>query len=530
MIAALVCALLSAGPAARQVQVPELPPPRILVVPFETPARDGRTYWLGEGVALLLADDLNARGLGAITRSVRERAYEQLHLPAMAVLSRATVIKVGEIVGAAQVVVGEVTVDGDALTVRARAIRIDVGRADSEIVERGKLEELFTVVRKVSRRAIPGGTDGTPTAAPSLQAFEQFVRGVVAEQPATQASFLEAALKLEPGFDRARLALWEVRTAQGEHAQALAAAKEVASGSPFARRARFVSGVSLISLQKYDDAFALYKELQKAAPAATVLNNLGVVQLRRAGAPEEGKPIYFFTEAAKLSPNDPDILFNLGYAYALDRDPQGAIYWLREALRRDPTDADAHYVLASALESAGNASEAGRERDLAAQLASKYGDAAKRPSMAGLARLEPDLESFRMSGIDQAIASTTQRDQRELAQFHVERGRRLFESERDREAVDELRRAVFLSPYDADAHLLLGRIHLRGGRPREAVAALEISLWSRETAAAHVVAADAYLRLKELGPAKLHAQKALQLDPNSTEAKSLLEKIERGGV
>jgi hypothetical protein len=103
MIAALLCAVLSASP---QGQVAELPPPRILVVPFETPGRDGRTYWLGEGVALLVADDLNARGLGAITRSVRERAYEQLHLPATPVLSRATVIKVGEIVGAAQVIVG----------------------------------------------------------------------------------------------------------------------------------------------------------------------------------------------------------------------------------------------------------------------------------------------------------------------------------------------------------------------------------------------------------------------------------------
>ena len=39
-----------------------------------TPARDGRTYWLGEAVAVLIADDLNARGLGAITRPSRERA------------------------------------------------------------------------------------------------------------------------------------------------------------------------------------------------------------------------------------------------------------------------------------------------------------------------------------------------------------------------------------------------------------------------------------------------------------------------
>src|SRR5580765_8044899 len=131
---------------------------RILVVPFETPPRDARTYWLGEAAAVLVAADINARGLGAIMRPARERAYDQLHLPANAVLSRATVIKVGELVGAAQVVVGSVAVDGEALTVRAQPIRIDVGRADPEIVERGSLSDLFAVVEKVSRRVIPGGT------------------------------------------------------------------------------------------------------------------------------------------------------------------------------------------------------------------------------------------------------------------------------------------------------------------------------------------------------------------------------------
>jgi tetratricopeptide (TPR) repeat protein len=504
---------------------------RILVVPFETPGRDGRTYWLGEGVALLLADDINARGLGAITRTVRERAYEQLHLPASAVLSRATVIKVGEIVGAAQVIVGEVTLDGDALSVSARSIRIDVGRADSEIVERGSLSDLFAVARRVARRAAPGGSEAAVTPTPLPQAFEQFVRGVVAEQPATRASFLEAALKLEPGYDRARIELWQARMDQAEYAQALAAVRDVAAGSPYGRRARFLSGVSLISLQKYDEAFALYKELQAAAPAATILNNLGVVQLRRNAPAEEGKPVYFFTEAAKAAPNDPDVLFNLGYAYALDRDPQGAIYWLREALRRDPTDADAHFVLAAALDTAGNTAEAGRERELAAQLAARYADpAGRRDSLPkGLARIEQDLESWRASGIDQAMTSTTQRDQRELVQFHVERGQRLFDAEQDRDAVNELRRAIFLSPYDADAHLLLGRIHLRGGRPRDAVAALEISLWSRETAAAHVALAEAFLRLKDLAAAKRHAQKAIAMDPSSADARSLLDRIERGG-
>ncbi len=537
MIAALLfAALLPGSPKPCGEAAPPRQPAaatgRILVVPFETPGRDGRAYWLGKAIAILIEDDVNARGLGAITRPSRERAYDQLHLPPNAVLSRATVIKVGELVGAAQVIVGEVSVDGEALTVRARPIRIDVGRADAEITERGNLADLFALVRKVARRAVPGGTepsDGASGRPPSLQAFEQYVKGLLAEQPASRAMFLEAALKFDPGDDRARLALWEVRTSQGDHAAALAAARAVSPGSADVRRARFLSGVSLMSLKQNDEAFTLFKALQDAASDPAILNNLGVIQLRRPAQADAGKPAYWFTKAAESEPDDPDLLFNLGYSYALDRDPQGAIYWLREALRRNPADQDAHAVLASALDAAGSAVEAGRERELAAQLSSRSADSHRDGLPRGLERPRHDLESTRAGGVDQAIANTAQRDQRDLAQFHLERGRRLFEGEQDREAMMELRRAVFLSPYEAEAHLVIGRIHLRAGRPLEAVDALKISIWSRDTAAAHVALADAYLRLKDVAEAKAQIQKALALDPDSAEAKALMKRIDNGG-
>jgi hypothetical protein len=210
MTAALIVAMLL---TAAQTRPPAdaapkgAPASRILVVPFEVPPGDGRTYWLGEAAAVLIAGDINARGLAAIARPARERAYDQLHLPPNGVLSRATVIKVGELVGAVQVVVGQVRVEGDALTLRAQPIRIDVGRADPEVVERGTLADLFGVAQRVARRAIPGGA-AVETRTPKLQAFEQYIKGLLAEQPAAQAEFLDAALRIDPGYDRARLALW----------------------------------------------------------------------------------------------------------------------------------------------------------------------------------------------------------------------------------------------------------------------------------------------------------------------------------
>jgi cytochrome c-type biogenesis protein CcmH/NrfG len=65
-----------------------------------------------------------------------------------------------------------------------------------------------------------------------------------------------------------------------------------------------------------------------------------------------------------------------------------------------------------------------------------------------------------------------------VADFHLERGRRLHEAGRDEEAIAELRRTIFLSPYDSEAHLLLGRIYLRMRRQEEAIEALTIAVWS----------------------------------------------------
>jgi len=125
----------------------------------------------------------------------------------------------------------------------------------------------------------------------------------------------------------------------------------------------------------------------------------------------------------------------------------------------------------------------------------------------------------------QAISNSAQRGQLELATFHLDRGRQLFEQEQDREALLELKRAIYLSPYEAAAHLLIGRIHLRAGRPADAVDALKISIWSADSAPAHVVLARAYLSMKNSAAARNELQKALKLDPASSEARQLLDSI-----
>jgi tetratricopeptide (TPR) repeat protein len=496
-------------------------------MPFENPHQDPKLYWLAEGSSVMLAEYLERYGAATVPRQDRLGAFERLQLPPAAALSHATVIKVGQFVGAAEVVIGSYELAGEHLTVRARAIRLDAGRMSAEVVERGTLDQLFDIYDRTARRlrdvktAAPAPLPGTLLTSPA--AFELFVKGLVAESPVAQQSYLEQAAKAAPAEDRIELALWDVHTEVGRHTEALAAALSVPATSLHARAARYLAALSQLELKRYEDAFNSLKALQSEARSAEVLNAMGVVQVRRGGTAQTGRAVYYFSQASQLDPSDADYFFNLGYGYWLDKDPPAAIYWLREAVRRDPADGDAHLVLAAALQQAGAQAEATRERELAQRLSGgAVRSAGEVPR--GLERLKGSLDRS-ASRVNSVLASAGQRDQTELATHHLEAGRRAFARELDRDAEQELRRALYLSPYLADAHLLLGRLYLRAGRSGDAIQAFKIALWSEESAAGHVALAEAYLAAQDRAAAKEEVARALALDPNSSEAKALRAKI-----
>ena len=537
----LVLWFLVPGSAAAQTP-PQPPSPsgfggprsgeRYLVIPFENPAREARIFWISEASAVLLADDLNAFGKHAYTREERLDAFQRLQVPPVATLSHATVIRLGQVVGATNVVTGSFRLTGEMLSVRAQSIRLDTGQMEHEFVEAGPLEDLFGIFARVSRRVVGPVASGTPQAPPPLPVFENYIKGLIATATAAQIGYLEAAIKLDPTFDRARLALWNVHHDHGNGQIALVTAAAVPETSPMYSRARFSVALSLIQLKRLEDAFATLRTLADRAPSATVMNNIGVIQMRRPVTPQTGRATYYFNQALKLDQDDPDYYFNLGYAYWAEKDPQSAIFWLRETVRRDPADGEAHALLAAALQSTGAAAEAARERELATQLSSAFAEWSKKSGGAatdlvprGLERLKTSLDVSKLGRVDAAIATTGQREQKELAAFHLDRGRRFFEQGSNSEAITELSRAIYLSPYEAEAHLLLGRIHMRTGETTAAIDALKIALWSQESAEGRIALAQAYLQVKDQDAAREALQRALVLDPNSSEARELLSKL-----
>ncbi len=100
--AAQAQALMPATPAAS----------RVLVMPFETTTRDPRSYWLGEASSVILTDSLLGLGLPVMRRDERLHSFELLRVPVVTGLSQATIIRVGQVVGASQVIVGSFSLNG----------------------------------------------------------------------------------------------------------------------------------------------------------------------------------------------------------------------------------------------------------------------------------------------------------------------------------------------------------------------------------------------------------------------------------
>jgi tetratricopeptide (TPR) repeat protein len=89
----------------------------------------------------------------------------------------------------------------------------------------------------------------------------------------------------------------------------------------------------------------------------------------------------------------------------------------------------------------------------------------------------------------------------------------------------DLNRALYLAPSEADAHLLVGRLHLQNNRLQPAIDSFKIALWSAETAPAHVAPGEAYLEASDIAAARSEAERAATLDPSSNEARELLSRI-----
>lgn len=527
-----------------------------LVFPFENAGASPRLDWLGEGLEELTIQALSAGGQQVYSHAGRATEMERNGLPFSAKLSRAGMLRVAQDLDADFVVFGSFTSDGKILTIDSRVLRTDPLALLPSVRETGPLDSLMDMQSKVVWRLLSESNKAyRPTLAEfakaqhalRLDAFEHYIRGLLANEDEPRLRELREASRLEPSWPDPYFALAETYFTRNDCPTALSFLAHVPPAHDRYVEALFSTGVCRLQMNQPERAEEVFTSLQTTLSGAAknesqagasagdipeILNNLAVARAR------QGKTIAAQADlrrATDFDPDEDDYPFNLGLLAMQTGDFAAAAAAFREASERKPDNSEDRALLVQSLEKAGKKAEADQERESAAEalgpnaLQSMHMDA-KPDASFRLARIRTELDSTALrleiavsgSPLNSAAVSTSV----DTSASHIRRGHQELAAGRLDSAENEFRGVLHTEPGNAAAHRGLAEVNHRRGKLDDAVKELQTSLAARDSALVRTMLARIYLEQKKIDLARAEVRRALQLAPNYAEAKELLEHLQ----
>jgi len=545
--ALVLLALLS--PSLVCAQTPKAVPPLssqgiFLVFPFENSGASPRLDWLSEGLEELTIQRLSAAGQQVYSHAGRTAELDRYGLPASARLSHATMLRIGAELDVDFVVFGKFHTDGNSLTLQARVLRVNPAGLQSVVQETGQLDSLMDLHTKIVWKLLAGNdrsfllnlADFSKLQRPlRLDAFEHYIRGLLANEDDARTRELREAARLEPDWPDPAFALGQAYYGRRDCASALQWLGRVPRTSLRFTEAVFATGVCRLWTDEPDKAETVFVSLQDAlkdnlvsgADLPEILNNLGLARAR-AGKSAEG--IAALRRAAELDPEEDDYPVNLGLLYLRANEFAKAADEFRDAAEREPETAEDRSLLIYALEKAGKKEEADEEKNAANEAVGPGGYPAVKPD--GLVKMERikvelDTSSLQLENLSQqAAASATAEALAGSVAGLVRRGRQELSAGRLDTAEAAFRAALRLDSGDASAHRGMADVARRRNKQDDAVKELLAALARRDSAVDHVSLARIYLEQKRNDLARTELERALKLAPNYAEAKTLLEHLQ----
>ncbi|HEX8922407.1 MAG TPA: tetratricopeptide repeat protein, partial [Pyrinomonadaceae bacterium] len=275
-------------------------------------------------------------------------------------------------------------------------------------------------------------------------------------------------------------------------------------------------------------------------PLTSIVNNAGAISIQAARDEKNAKErddwlqqgTRFLKRAAESSsPDDSIVRFNYAYALFLAGKYAEAAEQLRPIIAADPRDGQTYFLLAKALENAGQAEQAAAADDQAKRFLPSY---AKWQVEWQKSQTTPNVsvrlrQAFNRSDIP-TVMEVGETSTQGSPQDFLAQAQKLYQDGRDEEALQLLRRVLTLEPTSAEAFLLIGRINQRLGDQQAAISALKTAIfWESKTIDAHILLGRIFLELGDRGQALAYARSAIQIDPNNQEAIALQRQVEMGG-
>ncbi len=520
-----------------------------LVFPFENAGASPRLDWLGEGLEELTIQRLSAAGEQVYSHTGRTGELDRSGLPPTAKLSRASMLRIAQSMDADFVIFGRFTSDGQTLMVEAQILRVSPTRLLPAIRETGPLDSLMDMHVRLLWRLLSANDHAYPRTLEEfskaqrplrLDAFEHYVRGLLASEDDPRLRELREAARLEPEWPDPDFAIGDAYYARRDCDSALIWFAKVPKTHDRYVEAVFATGVCRLLMNQPEKAEEVFVSLQGAlrnnlvsgADLPEILNNLALARARQNNT---AAAVADLRRAAELDPDEDDYPFNLGLLALGASDFSGAANYFREASGREPDKPENRALMILSLEKAGKKAEADQERDTAAET---FGpDAlpvvrldAKKDTLLHLERVRAEMDTTALrleivSAGDSANAAAAAVADTPAA--HIRRGRQELSAGRVDAAENEFRAALAADPGSASARNGLAEVYRRRGKLDDSAKELQASLEIRDSAAVRTTLARVYLEQKKLDLARTEVEKALKLAPNYSDAKELLEHLQK---
>jgi len=329
------------------------------VLPFYNLSKDSSLDWIGESLSQALEEGLASEDLITLERDDRVEVYRRLSIRPYALLTKASVVKIGEALDAEQVVFGQFELkpapesaakSRGSLQITARLLDLRHVKQGPEFHTVGALEDLAALEEHLAWQVLGYvKSGGAPSEADfqrrhpavRLDAIENYVRGLMAANADDKYRFYTQAARLDPLYSqpcfRLGLLLWRRK----EYKSAAEWFQKVLPGDSHYHEANFFLGLCRYSTGDFAGAQAAFQLVARTVPLNEVYNNLGAAQSRGnlPGALEN------FRKAQEGDASDPVYQFNVGYALWKSGSFPAAAGNFRAILDHDPNDSQAALLL-----------------------------------------------------------------------------------------------------------------------------------------------------------------------------------------
>lgn len=340
----------------------------VVVLPMFNLSKQVPLDWVGESIAETVREALAAEGMLVLPRDERQQAFQRLGIRPYTLLTRASVVKLGEAVDADQVVYGSFQFtppDGEApqikgsLRIVAQVIDLKHMTRSREFTEIGALEDLARLQSHLAWQALHFLQPRTALSEDEYQlrqrvvrvdAMENYVRGLLAGNPDQRQRLFTQAARLDANFPQPLLQLGKLYMQRKNYRAAADWLQRMNPNDPDFREAHYLLGVCRYYLADYAGAAKAFALIAQSMPLNEVLNNLGAAQ-SRANQPEALENL---RRALEGDPADADYQFNVGYLLWRRGDFAGAAERFRAVLQRKPSDQQAKMLLERAQQQSGS--------------------------------------------------------------------------------------------------------------------------------------------------------------------------------